>query len=363
VRVPFCRWQDAQFRKLLATFPKGTAVSVIDFAENYSFLIQNEIQSLHWYSDQVTILVHIVYSHAEQAVDGRESTEENRDIVKELHFYISDDKEHGTVFVQHCMVDVHFKQLEEQKVTIQKHVVFFDGAASQFESAHGFYFVARHCHLLTGVPMEWHFFESGHGKGEHDGMGGLVKSALQKWQLLDGEDAPKLTNAEEVVEVLKARLSSAAPSSFPSRAAQRAETARHFHLIRVEDVKDLPKLCCETVRGTRGIHHVWASRDNPKVLFHRQLSCFCVKCWAEKWDECENLRVVGSKTMVNLRPTAEVPDAEVDDPEGGPRFGGDFNELSDLVGEGDNFAIVCDDEMVDYYVLQCTKVKRVLTEV
>jgi hypothetical protein len=73
-------------------------------------------------------------------------------------------------------------------------------------------------------------------------MGALVKSALRKWQLLDGEDAPKLTNAVEVVKVLKARLSSAAPSLFPSRAAQRAETARHFHLIRVEDVKDLPKL-------------------------------------------------------------------------------------------------------------------------
>jgi hypothetical protein len=28
--------------------------------------------------------------------------------------------------------------------------------------------------------MEWHFFESGHGKGEHDGMGALVKSALPK---------------------------------------------------------------------------------------------------------------------------------------------------------------------------------------
>jgi hypothetical protein len=114
----------AVFRKLLATFPEGTVVSVIDFAKNYSFLIQNEIQSMHWYSDQVTILVHIVYRHAEQGVDGRKSTAENQDIVKELNFYISDDKDHGTVFVQHCMVDVHFEQLEEPKVTIQKHVVF-----------------------------------------------------------------------------------------------------------------------------------------------------------------------------------------------------------------------------------------------
>jgi hypothetical protein len=66
--------------------------------------------------------------------------------------------------------------------------------------------------------------------------------------------------------------------------------------------------------------------------------------------------------MVNLKPTDEVPETEVDDLEGGPRFGGDFNELSDLVSEGDNFAMVCDDDKVDYYILQCTKAKYVLSE-
>ena len=33
----------------------------------------------------------------------------------------------------------------------------------------------RHC---------WNFFESGHGKGEHDGVGACVKKTLQIWKII-----------------------------------------------------------------------------------------------------------------------------------------------------------------------------------
>jgi hypothetical protein len=41
--------------------PVDMILSHIDFAENYSFQIQNEIQSMYWFSHQVTILVHRIY--------------------------------------------------------------------------------------------------------------------------------------------------------------------------------------------------------------------------------------------------------------------------------------------------------------
>ncbi|GAQ92554.1 hypothetical protein KFL_010490010 [Klebsormidium nitens] len=297
--------------------PQEAIVSVIDFAENYSFQVQNEIQSMHWYSDQVTILVH---------------HDEHRDIVKELHFYISDDKDHGTVFVQHCLVDVHYAWLKAKGITLDKHVFFSDGAASQFKSAHAFYFDTRHLGL-TEVPAEWNFFESGHGKGEHDGMGALVKSALRKWQLLDGDDAPRLTNAKEVVELLQARLKTAAPSSFPSRADQRAETARYFHLIEMDSVKDLPKLCCKTVPGTRKIHSLKGSSNpnNPTVLFHKELSCFCGPCQAGNDEVCEEVARVGQWLQANLEPTGDIPDALEGDEDEGAIFGGDYDDLSGLL--------------------------------
>ena len=44
------RWQAQQFKDCLLKFPSNVVVSVVDFAENYSFKVQNEIQSMHWWS-------------------------------------------------------------------------------------------------------------------------------------------------------------------------------------------------------------------------------------------------------------------------------------------------------------------------
>jgi hypothetical protein len=55
------KWQDVQFRTYLENFPIDTMILVIDFFENYSFEIQNEVQNMHLHSYQVTILVHICW--------------------------------------------------------------------------------------------------------------------------------------------------------------------------------------------------------------------------------------------------------------------------------------------------------------
>ena len=88
-------WKDEQFRACKDTFPVGTRLSVVEFAENYTLQPKNEIQSPYYHLDQVSIMVHITYRH------GADSTEEKRVILKEYHFYISDDKCHDLAFVQH----------------------------------------------------------------------------------------------------------------------------------------------------------------------------------------------------------------------------------------------------------------------
>ena len=55
------KWQDHQFKTCMENLSPDAIVSVIDFAENYSFKWQNEVQSQHWFSFQVTILVHITF--------------------------------------------------------------------------------------------------------------------------------------------------------------------------------------------------------------------------------------------------------------------------------------------------------------
>jgi hypothetical protein len=56
------RWQDSEFKSCLADLGPNQVISLIDFAENYSFKGQDKIQSQHWFNFQLTILVHIMYS-------------------------------------------------------------------------------------------------------------------------------------------------------------------------------------------------------------------------------------------------------------------------------------------------------------
>jgi hypothetical protein len=53
------RWQDQQFGNCLQHFLDENMVSIIDFVENYSFKIENKVQSMSWHNYQCTILVHI----------------------------------------------------------------------------------------------------------------------------------------------------------------------------------------------------------------------------------------------------------------------------------------------------------------
>ena len=95
-------------------FPTRTILSIVHFAENYTFSTQKEIQSEYYHFDQVSIFVHVLYRHSQQYVDGIEITCDNRDVIKEYHFYISDDRTHDTHFVQHCIEKKFYDSLKSR---------------------------------------------------------------------------------------------------------------------------------------------------------------------------------------------------------------------------------------------------------
>lgn len=89
------RWQSNEAKILKASLQAGAILTHIDFAENYTFEAQNEIQSMYYHSDQVSILVQVTYSATVSELDGQEEMQ----LVRETHYYISDDKMHDTAFV------------------------------------------------------------------------------------------------------------------------------------------------------------------------------------------------------------------------------------------------------------------------
>ena len=63
------QWLDQQFRVCKETFPIGTIISVVDFAENYTLQPQNETQSQYYNSIQIAIFIHITYRHAPDSAE------------------------------------------------------------------------------------------------------------------------------------------------------------------------------------------------------------------------------------------------------------------------------------------------------
>ena len=55
------------------------------------------------------------------------------------------------------------------------------------------------------MKHRWIFFETGHGKGEHDGAGGCVKQALRRYQMNHSSD--RFVCANQVVQWCHLNLS------------------------------------------------------------------------------------------------------------------------------------------------------------
>ena len=81
---------------------------------------------MYYHTFSVTILVHITHK---MFVD--EVTEEEK-LLKESHYYISDDIAYDTLFVQHYLLE-HWKWFNAQGFTPLEHSVFSDGKARQLK--------------------------------------------------------------------------------------------------------------------------------------------------------------------------------------------------------------------------------------
>lgn len=138
------RWYDQQFQNCFENFPNDTIVSVIDFATNYSFEIQNKVQSMHWHNYQITILVHITWRRNLNVI----LDDEDSKTMMRYHFIIYDDKSHDNYFVEHCLL-LHWEDIVKNGFTPKAHWIWFDDFSSQFNSKIPLYFVSRYPHLTN----------------------------------------------------------------------------------------------------------------------------------------------------------------------------------------------------------------------
>ncbi len=159
----FIARQQSSFQmELRSTLQPGEFLVVADFAENYSFVLQDAAQGFHWNNSQATIHPFVAYY-----MDSGE-------LCHLSYVVISDCLHHDTVAV-HLFQKNLIKYLKEKFGSTPRKIFYFsDGAAAQYKNRKNFINLCHH-KADFGVPAEWHFSATSHGKGACDGVGGSVK--------------------------------------------------------------------------------------------------------------------------------------------------------------------------------------------
>ena len=163
-RHSFIATQQSTFlNDLKSQLQQKEFITICDFAENYSFVLQDEVQGYHWNNSQASLHPFVVYYKDEQGIVQHVSL-----------VIISECLSHDTTAV-HLFQRLLVNYLKEKVGGFPAKIYYFsDGAASQYKNKKNFLNLCHHQEDF-GVDAEWHFFATSHGKGPCDGVGGTVK--------------------------------------------------------------------------------------------------------------------------------------------------------------------------------------------
>lgn len=163
------RMQSLHYKQSKENLSEGEVLVICDFSENYSFVIQDEIQSFHWNNDQVTIHPFVAYYV------------QDNNILHISYVAISECNEHDVIAV-HLFQKMFLQHLMEKVPNTNKIIYFSDGCAGQYKNCKSFLNLCYHKDDF-GIDAEWNFFATSHGKGPSDGVGGTVKRLVSRASL------------------------------------------------------------------------------------------------------------------------------------------------------------------------------------
>lgn len=210
----------------------GEFIIVGDFAENYSFVLQDAVQSFHWNNLQATL--HPFVGYYKVITDGTTTLKHFSFVV------ISESNTHDTVAV-HLFQRLLMTFIREN-IAQPTHIIYFsDGCAAQYKNRKNFVNLCQHV-TDFGVSAEWHFFATSHGKGPCDGVGGTVKRLAAKASLQRPYDKQIMT-PRQLYEFGRSELKAI---SFCYATIEEHESEAHFLKDRF--------VTARTIAGTHGLH-------------------------------------------------------------------------------------------------------------
>lgn len=149
--------QSEEFESRKINNDPKSGVLQIDFAENFSLISQDEIQSAHWSHQQVTLFTACVWT-------GTATTS---------YTIVSDDLSHEKLSIKVFLYKL-VEDILKRFPSLEKLSIFSDGPSSQFKNK---YTASLLCSLQNDfkIDFDWLFFATSHGKGSVDAIGGAIK--------------------------------------------------------------------------------------------------------------------------------------------------------------------------------------------
>lgn len=348
------KWQRDQMDNLIEHLPLNEVVCVHDYSEGYSCRQQDELQSEYFDVAKVSLHITILYRHAVESIDGKTSTENDPQIIKEHLFVISDDEVQDYHSV-HKAQELVKGYLEDQlKITINKLHEFTDGCAAQYKSRHCIGDLSC-CLADYGFNVQRSYFETSHAKGEQDAAGANVKQKVSQAVL---RKTAVIRNAKEMKDFLAENFTTPAASSFASRTQAVGLSRRVFFYVPTKGeeavVRRRQDRTFKALQGIRKLHCVKTTAEQGRV-FVRDRTCYCIDCIIGDEKNCSNKEWVDDWREVRLERESSVATTRQAIEETEATLGDTAVRIADLAAKGSVVAIAAaDDPDFEYYLLKVT---------
>ena len=136
--------QSRYLKKLKSEIDTSTVLFLGDFAENYLFVIQDEIQGFCWNNSQCTIHPVVTYY------------QENDELKNISYCVISDDRKHNVALVYEAQKSI-LADLKCKLPGLSTIICFTDKCAGQYKNPKNFYNLCQHKSDF-GLNARWVFF-------------------------------------------------------------------------------------------------------------------------------------------------------------------------------------------------------------
>lgn len=252
------KMQANYYKTSIENLEEGEVVVNLDFAENFSFVVQSSSQGMYFNNKQATIHPCMIYY---KDAEGN--------LCKSSYVLISNHMEHTTAAV-HTFQRKLVKHIKENlKINVKKIKYFSDGCAAQYKNRKAAANVWFH-EKDFGVPAEWHFYATSHGKTACDGLGGMIKHTTMLHCLRLTATDPQITTARAFFEWVDSNIKGVKVEWVSTEEVKANEVALR---VRLETAFEIGGILDHTILPRSGSRDVIIKLNSHRVQFKVRKSC------------------------------------------------------------------------------------------